>query len=101
MHPPLMDTTLTVLPSRVLIGKLKIQKIRGVTLHWGDHQIIYLLKLLELSHQFHPNQLSQLLRKPVFSYANVPYRIKPFSEIKANPKSTVTYDTDMRIESNS
>ena len=62
--------------------------------YWGDHQIIYLLKLLELSHQFHPNQLSQLLRKPVFSYANVPYRIKPFSEIKANPKSTVTYDTD-------
>ena len=48
--------------------------------YWGDHQIIYLLKLLELSRQFHPARLSELLHRPMFSYANVPYRIRSFAD---------------------
>ena len=60
--------------------------------YWGDHQIIYLLKLLELSRQFHPARLGELLRKRIFSYANVPYRIRSFEALLANPKSTVEYD---------
>jgi len=60
--------------------------------YWGDHQIIYLLKMLELSAQFHPGRLGKLLREPIFSYANVPYRIKPFAALLANAKSTVVYD---------
>jgi hypothetical protein len=60
--------------------------------YWGDHQIIYLLKMLELSKQFHPELLTQLLNKSIFSYANVPYRIKSFAEMLVNAKSTVTYD---------
>jgi hypothetical protein len=60
--------------------------------YWGDHQIIYLLKLLELSSHFHPQRLSNLLRKTVFSYAVVPYRIKPFESLLANAKDTVEYD---------
>jgi hypothetical protein len=60
--------------------------------YWGDHQIIYLEKLLELSARFHPTRLSKLLREPIFSYANVPYRIKPFEDLLENPKSTVEYD---------
>ena len=69
--------------------------------YWGDHQIIYLTKLLELSKQFHPARLQGLLSSHVFSYANVPYRIKPFDVILDNPKNTVTYDHDLagRIES--
>jgi hypothetical protein len=63
--------------------------------YWGDHQIIYLLKLLELSRQFHPTRLGELLRAPVFSYANVPYRIRSFEEIVRNPKRTVDYDWDV------
>ncbi|MGB5544369.1 MAG: hypothetical protein WBO15_13315, partial [Gammaproteobacteria bacterium] len=68
--------------------------------YWGDHQIIYLQKLLELSHQFHPDLLGDLLRRPIFSYANVPYRIRPFAAILENAKSTVDYDNDLaeRIE---
>ena len=68
--------------------------------YWGDHQIIYLLKLLELSRQFHPQRLGTWLRQPVFSYANVPYRIKPFDALLANAKSTVEYDLELaeRIE---
>jgi hypothetical protein len=60
--------------------------------YWGDHQIIYLLKMLELSRQFHPTKLSQLLHQPLFCYANVPYRIKGFKDIVKNAKSTVLYD---------
>ncbi|MGB5166752.1 MAG: hypothetical protein WBN09_01950 [Woeseiaceae bacterium] len=60
--------------------------------YWGDHQIIYLLKFLELSTDFHPNELRQLLRRPLFSYANVPYRIRPFAALLADPKHTVDFD---------
>ena len=68
--------------------------------YWGDHQIIYLLKLLELSNGFHPQRLVALLSQPVFSYANVPYRIKPFESLLENAKSTVVYDGEAahRIE---
>jgi hypothetical protein len=68
--------------------------------YWGDHQIIYLLKLLELSQRFHPEQLGHLLHKRVFSYANVPYRIRPYEDLLRNPKDTVDYDHEVanRIE---
>jgi hypothetical protein len=63
--------------------------------YWGDHQIIYLLRLLELSRRFHPERLQGLLRRPLFAYANVPYRIKPFERLLENAKSTVLYDRDL------
>ncbi|OUS26376.1 hypothetical protein A9Q98_10670 [Thalassotalea sp. 42_200_T64] len=65
--------------------------------YWGDHQIIYLQKMLELSQQFHPTRLTELLRKPIFSYANVPYRIKPFSDLIKNAKDTVVYDDALAL----
>jgi hypothetical protein len=68
--------------------------------YWGDHQIIYLQKFLELSRDFHPTRLRELLRQPTFCYANVPYRIKPFEALLEDPKKTVDYDEDLaeRIE---
>jgi hypothetical protein len=60
--------------------------------YWGDHQIIYLQKLLELSRHFHPERLGELMHLPIFCYANVPYRIRPFTELLQDPKSTVDYD---------
>ena len=63
--------------------------------YWGDHQIIYLQKLLELSDRFYPARLRGLLREAVFCYANVPYCIKPFEALLANPKSTVCYDEQL------
>ncbi len=60
--------------------------------YWGDHQIIYLQKLLEHTRHFHPRRLGELLQEPVFAYANVPYRIRPFTALLENPKSTVVYD---------
>ena len=68
--------------------------------YWGDHQIIYLLKLLELSLQFHPEKLRDLMCRAIFSYANVPYRIKPLKALLQNARSTVVYDHEKaeRIE---
>jgi hypothetical protein len=66
--------------------------------YWGDHQIIYLQKMLELSNQFHPEKLGVLLRQPLFSYANVPYRIKPFDDLVKDAKSTVTYDEALAVK---
>ena len=68
--------------------------------YWGDHQIIYLLKMLELSKQFHPDKLSDMLHQEQFCYANVPYRIKPYADMLVNAKSTVVYDEALaqRIE---
>lgn len=60
--------------------------------YWGDHQIIYLLRLLEVSKQFHPKALAQLLNSKRYCYANVPYKIKPFEDILKDAKSTVEYD---------
>lgn len=68
--------------------------------YWGDHQIIYLLKLLELSNSFHPERLGELLHRPIFGYADVPYRIKSFQYLLKNPKDTVEYHQELadRIE---
>jgi hypothetical protein len=60
--------------------------------YWGDHQIIYLLKLLEISVKFNPGNLEEFLDKPFFTFANVPYRIKGYKDIVDNPHDTITYD---------
>ncbi len=60
--------------------------------YWGDHQIIYLTKLLEALHKFFPGKLEQLFEDQIFCYANVPYRIKSYDEIVANRCETIDYD---------
>ncbi len=60
--------------------------------YWSDHQIIYLQKLLEASERFNPGALRARLDHPVFSYANVPYRIKPYQEILKDPYNTIFFD---------
>ena len=60
--------------------------------YWGDHQVSYLLKLLELSARYHPGTLSGLLTRRVFTYANVPYRIKPYSALLEDPRNTIDFE---------
>ena len=60
--------------------------------YWGDHQIIYLLRLLESSRRHRPSALRALLHRRIFSYADVPYRIRPYEALLASPKSTIEYD---------
>ncbi len=60
--------------------------------YWSDHQIIYLLKLLETSHRFHPGRLDALLNRRVFTHADVPYRIDTYEETLRDPYDTITFD---------
>ena len=60
--------------------------------YWGDHQIIYLLKLLEHAAQHDPEELGNLLDREIFAYANVPYRIRGYRSLVADPKDTVVFD---------
>ena len=62
--------------------------------YWSDHQIIYLLRLLETSERFHPGRLRSLLDVALFTHADVPYRIDPYAEILHDPYETVTFDED-------
>jgi hypothetical protein len=63
--------------------------------YWGDHQIIYLQKFLELSDKFHPGKLDELMISDIFTYANVPYQIKSYNEIVKDPKNTVIFHYDL------
>lgn len=60
--------------------------------YWGDHQVIYLLKLMELSRKYKPDELPSLLYKNVFVYANIPYRIKGLEDLLKDPKNTIVFD---------
>ncbi len=60
--------------------------------YWGDHQVIYILKLMELSNDFFPGMLEEMLNEEIFVYANVPYRIRPYEEILDSPYTTIDFD---------
>jgi hypothetical protein len=60
--------------------------------YWGDHQVVYLLRLLEAAQAREPALLSTLWDRALFSFADVPYRLKPHAEQTANPKATIVFD---------
>jgi hypothetical protein len=60
--------------------------------YWGDHQIIYLCRLLELSHAHNPMALRDMLGMREFAFAAVPYRFKSYSDIVRDPKNTIAFD---------
>ncbi len=60
--------------------------------YWGDHQVIYLLKLMEAAQAHEPRLLATLWERPLFSFADVPYRLKPHAEQTAHPKHTLDFD---------
>ncbi|HMB96913.1 MAG TPA: hypothetical protein VKM36_00405, partial [Balneolaceae bacterium] len=66
--------------------------------YWGDHQIIYLLKFLELYSSHNPSAFDELLTEPVFVYANIPYRIAPYEQILKDPKNTIKFDEQLDKE---
>jgi hypothetical protein len=63
--------------------------------YWGDHQIIYLLKLLELSSSHYPAKLLSFLSEELFTYANVPYKIKNYHELLKDSKNTIEFDDEL------
>jgi hypothetical protein len=63
--------------------------------YWGDHQIIYLLKLLEIQEKFAPGKLNSSLHVPRYAFAHVPYRIKPYDDIIRDPNNTIEFDSEL------
>ena len=60
--------------------------------YWGDHQIIYLLKLLEFTETLKPNSLNVLMNNDLFVFADVPYEIKDFSFLEVNPNHSIYFN---------
>jgi hypothetical protein len=64
--------------------------------YWSDHQIIYLQKLMEISTRVHPGKLLKFMASPIFSYANVPYRLKPYTALLQDPNNTIEFDWELQ-----
>lgn len=63
--------------------------------YWGDHQINYLLCLLEWAYAHDPTGLAQLLNTRIFGYMQVPYRLAEHEQILSDPKNSVHFDWDL------
>ena len=50
------------------------------------------MKFLEISNNYHPGKLQELLKKSIFSYSNAPYRIKDINSILHGPHHSIIYD---------
>lgn len=66
--------------------------------YWGDHQIIYLLKLLEFAENLEPAGLQAKLTKGGFVFAEVPYEIKSFSHLARDPNHSIHFNEDRNKE---
>ena len=60
--------------------------------YWGDHQIVYLLRLLEGWDATDPDGLADWLARPLFTYADVPYRIADHAAMVRDPRDTISFD---------
>lgn len=66
--------------------------------YWGDHQIVYLLKLLELEARVHPDRLAARLDIAGHVYADVPYRLVSWEKTLEDPRDTVVFDHALHAE---
>ena len=60
--------------------------------YWGDHQIIYLQKLLEAVERTEPGRLVREWSYRGYSYADVPYRIATYDAMTRDASNTITFD---------
>lgn len=66
--------------------------------YWGDHQIIYLLRLLEGQERFRPGRLTARLNARCHAYAHVPYEIRGFDELLLDPKHSIHFNETLHRE---
>ena len=60
--------------------------------YWGDHQIVYLMRLLEMWDRYEPGARDTWLNREIFAYADVPYVLADHDSIVRDPRNTITYD---------
>jgi len=63
--------------------------------YWGDHQIVYLLRLMEAAEQVRPGCVAAGLREPSYAYAHVPYEIVGLDAMLADPRNTIAFRHDL------
>jgi len=63
--------------------------------YWGDHQIVYLLRILEACNRFHPEMLAANLRRRIHAYTIVPYEIAGFAALARDPKHSIRFNGDL------
>ena len=63
--------------------------------YWGDHQIVYLQKLLEWSRRFSPDGFRELLTEQQGVYAELPYRIRNYQHMLQDANNTIDYDREV------
>jgi hypothetical protein len=66
--------------------------------YWGDHQIVYLLKLLELEAKVRPAQMANSLDSPNYVFTDVPYRLLSWEKTLEDPRDTVSFDRERHDE---
>lgn len=62
--------------------------------YWGDHQVIYLQRLLESLERYQPSILAELMNERRYSHADIPYRIRPYQEILGDFRNTIVFDDE-------
>jgi len=60
--------------------------------YWGDHQIVYLSRLLECQEKHEPGKLAAGLAERLYSTAIVPYEIAGFESLCRDPRNSITFD---------
>ncbi len=60
--------------------------------YWGDHQLIYLLRLLQACEKHRPGQLAAQLGERLYAYAVVPYEIRGFDAILRDPGNSIDFN---------
>ena len=62
--------------------------------YWGDHQIVYLTKLLERQEAFSPGSLIGWFKKELYVYTDIPYEISQLDQILNNPRKTIVFNKE-------
>ncbi|WP_269538937.1 hypothetical protein [Cerasicoccus fimbriatus] len=62
--------------------------------YWGDHQIVYLLKLLEFAEQFNGGALVSMLSEGGYVFTDIPYALKPFADLARDPNHSIEFDVE-------
>jgi hypothetical protein len=60
--------------------------------YWGDHQVVYLHRLLESLERWTPGALAAGMADLGYAYTRVPYRIAGFRELLGNPRESIEFD---------
>lgn len=63
--------------------------------YWGDHQVIYLQKFLELWNKTDSQGFFEVLGEKLYTSANIPYHLKSYEEILKAPHSSIHFDKEL------